>query len=175
MRCCFEMLAPGETSELDQCRRPSITRNYTAYGFPRHRSHHLRLRTRSTRRISAGASPTVCAATFSPDSPSRRFEQRFTGDDFKLYRALRSINPSLPICSISTSGLPHFRLVSRNPLPHRRPPAHRPHCRNHEAHRRCRAGRPQCPVPARRPQRERRTRDACGPCPQRPLPQPATM
>jgi anthranilate synthase component 1 len=25
---------------------------------------------------------------------SRRFEQRFTGDDFKVYRALRSINPS---------------------------------------------------------------------------------
>jgi anthranilate synthase component 1 len=33
---------------------------------------------------------------------SRRFVQKYEGDDFKLYRALRSINPR-PTCSISTS------------------------------------------------------------------------
>ena len=42
---------------------------------------------------------------------SRRFIQRYEGDDFKLYRALRSINPS-PTYFTSISGLPYFRFLS---------------------------------------------------------------
>ncbi len=63
----LEMLAPGETSELDQVQKqPSITATtpptISAPSAPLPPPH---LRTRSTRRISAAASPTVCAATFS--------------------------------------------------------------------------------------------------------------
>lgn len=61
----LEMLAPGETANWTWCRRPSITATtpptISAPSVPPP----LRLRTRNTRRISAGASPTVCAATFS--------------------------------------------------------------------------------------------------------------
>ena len=137
----LEMLAPGETSGLDQVQKAIHNRNYTAYDFRAvgpttspltDEEHKANIRRGIAHCLRGDVFQIVL---------SRRFEQRFTGDDFKLYRALRSIN-LLPICSISTSELPHFRLVPRNPLPHRRPPClYRPHCRNHEAHRRCRAGR----------------------------------
>lgn len=43
---------------------------------------------------------------------SRRFEQRFRGDDFNVYRALRSINPS-PYCFYFDFG--DFRLMGSSP------------------------------------------------------------
>ena len=165
----LEMLAPGETSELDQVQKAIHNRNYTAYDFRAigpttspltDEEHKANIRRGIAHCLRGDVFQIVL---------SRRFEQRFTGDDFKLYRALRSINPSPYLFYFDFGG---FRIFGSSPETHRRPPClYRPHCRNHEAHRRCRAGRPQCPVPARRPQRERRTRDAGGPCPQRPLPQ----
>lgn len=61
----LEMLAPGETANWTRCRRPSITVTTPPTISAPSAPPPLRLRTRSTRRISAGASPTVCAATFS--------------------------------------------------------------------------------------------------------------
>lgn len=61
----LEMLAPGETSELTRCRRPSITATTPPTISAPSAPPPPHLRTRSTRRISAAASPTVCAATFS--------------------------------------------------------------------------------------------------------------
>lgn len=46
---------------------------------------------------------------------SRRFEQHFTGDDFKLYRALRSINPSPYLFYFDFGG---FRLLGSSPETH---------------------------------------------------------
>ena len=69
----LEMLAPGETSELDQVQKAIHNRN------------------------------------------SRRFEQRFTGDDFKLYRALRSINPSPYLFYFDFGG---FRIFGSSPETH---------------------------------------------------------
>ena len=46
---------------------------------------------------------------------SRRFEQRFTGDDFQLYRALRSINPSPYLFYFDFGG---FRLLGSSPETH---------------------------------------------------------
>jgi anthranilate synthase component 1 len=46
---------------------------------------------------------------------SRRFEQRFTGDDFKVYRALRSINPS-PYLFYFDFG--SFRIFGSSPETH---------------------------------------------------------
>ena len=166
----LEMLAPGETSGLDQVQKAIHNRNYTAYDF-------------------RAIGPTTSPLTDEEHKANirRGIAHCLRGDVFQIVPPFRTALhgrrlQALPCpaqhqpFSLSVlfrlRGLPHFRLVPRNPLPHRRPPClHRPHCRNHEAHRRCRAGRHQCPVPARRPQRERRTRDACGPCPQRPLPQ----
>ncbi len=168
----LEMLAPGETSELDQVQKAIHNRNYTAYDFRAvgpttspltDEEHKANIRRGIAHCLRGDVFQIVL---------SRRFEQRFTGDDFKLYRALRSINPSPYLFYFDFGGFRIFGSSTRDPLPHRRPPRlHRPHRRYYQAHRRCRAGCPQCPVPARRPQRERRTRDAGGPCPQRPLPQ----
>ena len=46
---------------------------------------------------------------------SRRFEQHYTGDDFKLYRALRSINPSPYLFYFDFGG---FRIFGSSPETH---------------------------------------------------------
>ena len=46
---------------------------------------------------------------------SRRFRQRFTGDDFQLYRALRSINPSPYLFYFDFGG---FRIFGSSPETH---------------------------------------------------------
>jgi len=46
---------------------------------------------------------------------SRRFVQRYTGDDFKLYRALRSINPSPYLFYMDFGG---FRIFGSSPETH---------------------------------------------------------
>ena len=46
---------------------------------------------------------------------SRRFEQKFSGDDFKLYRALRSINPSPYLFYFDFGG---FRIFGSSPETH---------------------------------------------------------
>ena len=46
---------------------------------------------------------------------SRRFEQAYVGDDFKLYRALRSINPSPYLFYFDFGG---FRLLGSSPETH---------------------------------------------------------
>ena len=46
---------------------------------------------------------------------SRRFVQKFSGDDFKLYRALRSINPSPYLFYFDFGG---FRLLGSSPETH---------------------------------------------------------
>ena len=48
---------------------------------------------------------------------SRRFEQRFEGDDFRLYRALRSINPSPYLFYFDFGG---FRIFGSSPETHLR-------------------------------------------------------
>ena len=47
--------------------------------------------------------------------PSRRFMQRYEGDDFKLYRALRSINPSPYLFYFDFGG---FRIFGSSPETH---------------------------------------------------------
>lgn len=61
----LEMLAPGETANWTRYRRPSITVTTPPMISAPSAPPPPHLRTRSTRRISAAASPTVCAATFS--------------------------------------------------------------------------------------------------------------
>jgi hypothetical protein len=102
---------------------------------------------------------------------SRRFAQSFTGDEFNVYRALRSVNPRRT-CSTSTS----VRSKSSVLRPRRRSRSkaggdHLPDCRHLPPHGQRPGRRPTGPGTLRRPQGERRTRDAGGPGPQRPEPQ----
>lgn len=70
---------------------------------------------------------------------SRRFIQRYEGDDFKLYRALRSINPSPYLFYFDFGG---FRIFGSSPETHCRIDGQRAyirsHCRNDTPNRRCR-------------------------------------
>ncbi len=103
---------------------------------------------------------------------SRRFEQPFKGDDFKVYRALRSINPSPYLFYFDFGG---FRIFGSSP---------ETHCKVTGGHASIdpiagtafRTGnievdKQRTEAPACRPQGERRARDAGRPRPQRPKPE----
>ena len=111
----LEMLAPGETSELDQLQKAILNRNYTAYDFrafgPTTSPHTDEEHKANIRR---GIAHCLRGDVFQIVL-SRRFEQRFTGDDFKLYRALRSINPSPYLFYFDFGG---FRIFGSSPETH---------------------------------------------------------
>ena len=111
----LEMLAPGETSELDQVQKAIHNRNYTAYDFRAigpttspltDEEHKANIRRGIAHCLRGDVFQIVL---------SRRFEQRFTGDDFKLYRALRSINPSPYLFYFDFGG---YRIFGSSPETH---------------------------------------------------------
>ena len=111
----LEMLAPGETSELDQVQKAIHNSNYTAYDFRAigpttspltDEEHKANIRRGIAHCLRGDVFQIVL---------SRRFEQRFTGDDFKLYRALRSINPSPYLFYFDFGG---FRIFGSSPETH---------------------------------------------------------
>ena len=111
----LEMLAPGETSGLDQVQKAIHNRNYTAYDFRAigpttspltDEEHKANIRRGIAHCLRGDVFQIVL---------SRRFEQRFTGDDFKLYRALRSINPSPYLFYFDFGG---FRIFGSSPETH---------------------------------------------------------
>ncbi|WP_297645275.1 anthranilate synthase component I family protein [uncultured Bacteroides sp.] len=111
----LEMLSPGETSGLEQVQKAIHNRNYTAYDF------HAVGPTTSTltdeehkANIRQGIAHCLRGDVFQIVL-SRRFEQRFMGDDFKLYRALRSINPSPYLFYFDFGG---FRIFGSSPETH---------------------------------------------------------
>lgn len=111
----LEMLAPGEISELDQVQKAIHNRNYTVYDFRAvgpttspltDEEHKANIRRGIAHCLRGDVFQIVL---------SRRFEQRFTGDDFKLYRALRSINPSPYLFYFDFGG---FRIFGSSPETH---------------------------------------------------------
>lgn len=111
----LEMLAPGEESRLDEVQKAIRNRNYTTYDFravgettsPLTDDEHKA-------NIRRGIAHCMRGDVFQIVL-SRRFEQRFTGDDFKLYRALRSINPSPYLFYFDFGG---FRIFGSSPETH---------------------------------------------------------
>ena len=111
----LEMLAPGEESELDTVQKAINNRNYTAYDFRAvgettspltDEQHKVNIRQGIAHCLRGDVFQIVL---------SRRFEQRFVGDDFKLYRALRSINPSPYLFYFDFGG---FRIFGSSPETH---------------------------------------------------------
>ena len=111
----LEMLAPGEKSELDKVQKAIHNRNYTTYGFRAvgettspltDEEHKANIRRGITHCLRGDVFQIVL---------SRRFEQRFVGDDFKLYRALRSINRSPYLFYFDFGG---FRIFGSSPETH---------------------------------------------------------
>ena len=92
---------------------------------------------------------------------SRRFIQKYEGDDFMLYRSLRSINPSPYLFYFDFGGL---RIFGSSPETHCRirewTRLHRPDCRHYQAHRRPRTRPQKRRISPQRSQGKRGTRDA---------------
>lgn len=110
-----EMLRDGEQSNLDRIEKAVENRNYTTYEF------HAVGETASTltdeehkANIRKGIAHCLRGDVFQIVL-SRRFVQRYSGDDFKLYRALRSINPSPYLFYFDFGG---FRIFGSSPETH---------------------------------------------------------
>lgn len=111
----LEMLAPGEASGLDKVQKAIHNRNYTVYDFRAIGETTSSLTDEEHKaNIRRGIDHCLRGDVFQIVL-SRRFEQRFVGDDFKLYRALRSINPSPYLFYFDFGG---FRIFGSSPETH---------------------------------------------------------
>ena len=111
----LEMTGEEEESNLERIVKAIQDRNYTAYDFRAvgpvtstltDEEHKANIR----RGIAHCPRGDVFQIVL-----SRRFEQAYVGDDFKLYRALRSINPSPYLFYFDFGG---FRLLGSSPETH---------------------------------------------------------
>ncbi|MGN0256908.1 MAG: anthranilate synthase component I family protein [Bacteroides sp.] len=111
----MQMLAPGEKENLDYLQRAIHNRNFTAYDFKAvgpvtspltDEEHKANIRRGIAHCLRGDVFQIVL---------SRRFVQQFQGDDFKLYRALRSINPSPYLFYFDFGG---FRIFGSSPETH---------------------------------------------------------
>ena len=111
----LELVGDNETSSMDFLEKAIGNRNYTTYDFhavgpttspltdDQHREN-----------IRRGIAHCLRGDVFQIVL-SRRFVQSYTGDDFKLYRALRSINPSPYLFYFDFGG---FRIFGSSPETH---------------------------------------------------------
>ncbi len=111
----MEMLGEGEEPNLDTIEKRIGNRNFPVYGF------HAEGECRSTltdeehlANIDRGIAHCLRGDVFQIVL-SRRFMQRYSGDDFKLYRALRAINPSPYLFYFDFGG---FRIFGSSPETH---------------------------------------------------------
>ncbi|MBQ8443325.1 MAG: anthranilate synthase component I family protein [Bacteroides sp.] len=110
-----EMLQEGETSHLDQIEKAVNNRNYTTYDFRAVGETTSTLTDEEHKaNIRRGIAHCLRGDVFQIVL-SRRFIQHYEGDDFKLYRALRSINPSPYLFYFDFGG---FRIFGSSPETH---------------------------------------------------------
>ncbi len=110
-----QLLQDGERNDLDQLERDLAHRPHQVYDF------HITGECSSTlsddehrENIRSGIAHCLRGDVFQIVL-SRRFRQRYVGDDFKLYRALRSINPSPYLFYFDFGG---FRIFGSSPETH---------------------------------------------------------
>ena len=110
-----ELLADGESDHLKELETMIDNRNFASYNF-----HTVGCRTSSSTdeqymaMVREGIRHCLRGDVFQVVL-SRRFEQPFQGDDFKVYRALRSINPSPYLFYFDFGG---FRIFGSSPETH---------------------------------------------------------
>ncbi|MBQ0049593.1 MAG: chorismate-binding protein [Bacteroidales bacterium] len=111
----IELLADAEEDDLDQLERDLMARPYQPFGFRPVGDYWSTLTDEEHREnIRRGIRHCLRGDVFQIVL-SRRFKQRYEGDDFKLYRALRSINPS-PYLFYFDFG--DFRIFGSSPETH---------------------------------------------------------
>ena len=110
-----EMLGEGETSNLDQVQTAIMNRNFPTYSF-RPTGEVTSTLTDDEHRANIRRAIAHCLrGDVFQMVLSRRFEQQFEGDDFNLYRALRSVNPSPYLFYYDFGGL---RIFGSSPETH---------------------------------------------------------
>ena len=110
-----EMLGEGETSNLDQIQTAIMNRNFPTYSF-RPTGEVTSTLTDDEHRANIRRAIAHCLrGDVFQMVLSRRFEQQFEGDDFNLYRALRSVNPSPYLFYFDFGGL---RIFGSSPETH---------------------------------------------------------
>jgi len=111
----IELLSEGEEDDLDQLERDCNSRSYQTYDFKpvgdfwstlTDDEHRANIRKGIQHCLRGDVFQIVLA---------RRFKQKYEGDDFKLYRALRSINPSPYLFYFDFGG---FRIFGSSPETH---------------------------------------------------------
>ena len=111
----IEMLADGEEDDLDVLERDLNGRPYQTYEFHPVGEYSSTLTDDEHREnIRKGIAHCLRGDVFQIVL-SRRFKQRYEGDDFKLYRALRCINPSPYFFYFDFGG---FRIFGSSPETH---------------------------------------------------------
>ena len=111
----IEMLAEDEEDDLDVLERDVNNRPYQTYDFHPVGDFWSTLTDDEHRQnIRRGIAHCLRGDVFQIVL-SRRFKQRYEGDDFKLYRALRSINPSPYLFYFDFGG---FRIFGSSPETH---------------------------------------------------------
>ncbi len=110
-----ELLSEGEPDHLAQLERDCNSRPYQTYGFhPVGQCFSTLTDDEHRENIRRGIKHCLRGDVFQIVL-SRRFIQKYEGDDFKLYRALRSINPSPYLFYFDFGG---FRIFGSSPETH---------------------------------------------------------
>lgn len=110
-----ELQAPGEESRLDELKRILENTNFPSYNFRRIGEETSNVTDREYMDyVRRGIAHCKRGDVFQIVL-SRRFIQKFEGDDFKVYRALRSINPSPYLFYFDFGG---FRIFGSSPETH---------------------------------------------------------
>ncbi|MBO4398146.1 MAG: anthranilate synthase component I family protein [Bacteroidaceae bacterium] len=110
-----ELLEDGEEDDLNQLEHDVNNRPYQQYGFhPVGDCESTLTDDEHRENIRKGIKHCLRGDVFQIVL-SRRFKQKFEGDDFKLYRALRSINPSPYLFYLDFGG---FRIFGSSPETH---------------------------------------------------------
>ena len=110
-----ELLEENEESHLPELENNIYNRNFASYNFHRQGEESSPITDEEYRSmVRAGIRHCLRGDVFQIVL-SRRFEQSFSGDDFKVYRALRSINPSPYLFYFDFGG---FRIFGSSPETH---------------------------------------------------------
>ena len=111
----IELLEEGEPDDLDQLEIDLKGRAYQTYDFRPVGEYKSTLTDDEHRENIRKCIAHCLRGDVFQIVPSRRFTQRYEGDDFKLYRALRSINPSPYLFYFDFGG---FRIFGSSPETH---------------------------------------------------------
>ena len=110
-----EILLPGEQSRMQEIESIIENRNFASYNFRLNGAETSPITDEEYKNMVRRGIAHCNRGDVFQIVLSRRFEQSFSGDDFKVYRALRSINPSPYLFYFNFGG---FRIFGSSPETH---------------------------------------------------------